>query len=128
MTEIPEKSDSASFEWTIIDDNRTPEGHQTGEQDGSGRGSVSLEIKASDEDSDNTLTFSAVNLPPGLSIDEDSGEISGVISAGAASGSPYSVTVTVTDDGSPAKEASASFTWTVIGEEGVKIFLPLVMK
>jgi hypothetical protein len=124
----PEKSDSASFEWTIIDDNRTPEITKPANRTDLEGAAITLEIEASDEDSDNTLTYSAENLPPGLSIDEDTGEISGVISAGAASGSPYSVTVTVTDDGSPAKEASATFTWTVLSEEGVEIFLPLIMK
>jgi len=42
------------------------------------------------------LTFSAVGLPPGLSIDAN-GLISGTISSGAKAGSPYTVTITATN-------------------------------
>jgi hypothetical protein len=58
----------------------------------------------------NPVAFSAVNLPDGLSIDPDSGTISGIIASGAAVGSPYSVTVTATDGSA---SATQTFTWTV---------------
>jgi flagellar basal body rod protein FlgB len=45
----------------------------------------------------NALTYSAVNLPPGLSVNELTGIISGTISAGADADSPYTVAVTATD-------------------------------
>ncbi len=43
------------------------------------------------------LTYTIEGLPPGLTIDPESGEIQGTIRAGAAILSPYAVTVTATD-------------------------------
>ena len=75
---------------------------------------VSLQVSATDADVPaQTLTYAATGLPAGLSIDVNTGEISGTISAGANAGSPYSVTVTVTDDGTPAESAVETFDWTV---------------
>jgi hypothetical protein len=56
-------------------------------------------------------TFSAVNLPPGLRIDSRDGEIEEHIQNGAASDSPYHVTVTLTAEG---HAYSVSFDWTVL--------------
>jgi VCBS repeat-containing protein len=65
----------------------------------------------SDADRGDTLTFSATNLPPGLSINPATGVISGTISRDASQSSPYAVVVTATDrDG---ESASAGFTWTI---------------
>jgi RHS repeat-associated protein len=72
---------------------------------------VSLSVTASDSDS-NALTFSATGLPSGLSIDSSSGVISGSISSGAGSSSPYLVTVTATDSVAVASAAQA-FVWVV---------------
>ena len=72
---------------------------------------VSVSVGASDADGGDVLTYSAVNLPPGLSIDAGSGLISGTLSYVAAGS--YAVTVTVTDDGVPVASATDSFTWTV---------------
>ena len=72
-------------------------------------GVVSLSAGATDADSD-TLTYDATNLPPGLSINTGTGLISGTVSATAASGSPYAVSVTATDGTTPATD---SFTWTI---------------
>jgi uncharacterized protein (TIGR03118 family) len=57
-----------------------------------------------------TLHFSAMHLPTGLSIDATTGLISGPISLGAASGSPYASQVTATDGTFSDTE---TFTWTV---------------
>ena len=57
---------------------------------------ISLDAGATDADGD-TLTYAASGLPDGLSIDTATGEISGTISLSAASGSPYTVSVTVRD-------------------------------
>lgn len=56
------------------------------------------------------LTYSATGLPSGLSIDPNTGVISGTLPADASENSPYTVTITA-DDG----EATADqvFTWTV---------------
>ena len=61
----------------------------------------------------NAIMYSAMNLPPGVGIDMNSGLISGSIQAGAVAGSPYSVTITAQDDGSPSESATQNFTWTV---------------
>ena len=71
---------------------------------------ISLQVVASDQDGD-TLNYLATNLPPGLTIGAGTGLIAGTISAGASSGSPYNVTVTVLDG--KLGSTSTSFTWTV---------------
>jgi Putative Ig domain len=71
--------------------------------------SVFLPISASDVDGD-VLTYSAVGLPAGLSIDPDSGIISGRVAVGADSTSPLNATVTVYDG---ANSVSQTFAWTV---------------
>src|SRR5262249_41351189 len=70
---------------------------------------VSLGIGATDSDSD-PLTYGASGLPADLLIDSSTGLISGIIAVGASSGSPYSVTVTVSDGHS---SASTTFTGNV---------------
>lgn len=57
-----------------------------------------------------SLTYSAAGLPPGLSIDSQSGLVSGTISATADTGSPYQTTVTLSDG---TNVASQSFSWYV---------------
>jgi len=63
--------------------------------DGEGA-SITLSAAATDPDAD-TLAYEATGLPPGLTIDPATGAISGTITAGAATSSPYSVEVTVSD-------------------------------
>jgi hypothetical protein len=75
---------------------------------------VNLSAGATDPDGD-ALTYEATGLPPGLSIDPDSGLISGAIASGATSGSPYPAEVTVSDGAQV--DATDAFTWT-IGEAG----------
>ena len=41
--------------------------------------------------------FAATNLPPGLSINAETGEITGTVEAGAAEHGPYATTITVTN-------------------------------
>ena len=72
---------------------------------------VTLALAASDPDGD-TLSYSAPGLPPGLSLDAGTGDITGTVGVGAAAGSPYSVTASVSDGG---LSSSVSFTWTVSG-------------
>jgi arylsulfatase A-like enzyme len=79
--------------------------------------SVSLNLEASDPDPGDSLQFSVDPLPPGLSVDIDTGLISGEISHRGADGSPYSVVATVTD--SDGASDSVSFQWTVADDPGV---------
>ena len=67
---------------------------------------VNLAVTASDADGD-SLSFSAVGLPGGLSMDSASGQISGFASAVGN----FSVTVSVNDGNSSSD--STSFNWTV---------------
>jgi serine protease len=69
---------------------------------------TSLQMQASDSDSlqTATLTYSATNLPAGLSISS-----SGLISGTPTTAATYTTTVTATD--STGASGSTSFTWTV---------------
>jgi len=61
-----------------------------------------------------TLTYAAFGLPPGLSINESTGVISGTIGyTYDVIASPYKVTVSVSDG---TELASANFVWTVKSE------------
>ena len=68
---------------------------------------ASLQVKASDTASGQTLTYAAAGLPTGLSISSSSGLISGTPSTAGT----YSVTVTATD--TSGASGSATFSWTV---------------
>ena len=56
------------------------------------------------------MTYSADNLPDGLSIDDETGEISGTVASGADANSPYIVTVSASDGD---HTASQDFTWII---------------
>ena len=74
--------------------------------------SVSVTMSASDSDAPaDTLTWSATGLPPGLSMNESTGQISGVVAYSAAKSTPYPTQVTVTDG---QLDATASFSWTIV--------------
>jgi hypothetical protein len=68
---------------------------------------VSLQIKASDSASGQTLAYSATGLPAGLSINASTGVISGTPTTASTS------TVTVTAQDTTGASGSTSFTWTV---------------
>jgi hypothetical protein len=86
-----------------------------------------LQITAGDPDPEDTLSFSAANLPPGLTIDPETGLISGVIGYNASTYSPYTVTITVMDNGLPAPMSdSAEIQWFVSDVEWLYMYLPVV--
>jgi len=60
-----------------------------------------------------SVTFTATGLPPGLSIGSETGRIEGTVGTTASTTSPYSVTITASDDGVPALVASVDFRWTI---------------
>jgi hypothetical protein len=73
---------------------------------------ISLQVSATDPEGNN-LSYSATGLPTGLTINPSTGLISGTISVGAETSSPYTTTVTVTDDGNPNESSNEVFTWNV---------------
>ena len=75
---------------------------------------VSLQVVANDPNFSQNLTYEASSLPSGLSIDAATGLISGTLAINASLASPYSVSVTVSDDGSPVESDSITFDWTVL--------------
>jgi len=82
----------------------SPPGDQTSDENDT----ISLQIVASDPDTNDTLTYSASNLPDGLSINETTGLISGTLSYSSAG--QNTVTISVSDGSS---SVSIVFTWTV---------------
>ena len=72
-----------------------------------------LAVQASDPDNGpQSLHYSATGLPEGVELEPTNGQFFGTIANGAAAGSPYNVTVTVSDG---AASADVAFTWTVTG-------------
>jgi len=97
---------------TVQSANDPPVVNNPGNQTSQEGATVALNIGASDVDGD-PLSFSAIHLPPGLSINgitPSTAVISGTIANGAATGSPYNVTVTVSDG---VDTTSISLLWTV---------------
>jgi hypothetical protein len=98
----------ASFTWAVADVTTpvvTPPADQSGDEDSAVSG---VFVTATDADGD-TLTFGATNLPPGLTINPTTGEITGTLAAGSAG--TYTVTVSASDG---FNTGTANFTWTVI--------------
>jgi subtilase family serine protease len=99
---------SASFTWTINSaTGNTVTVTNPGNQTGTVGTAASLQIKATDSASGQTLTYSATGLPTGLSISSTTGLISGTPTTAGT----YSVTVTAKD--TTGATGSASFTWTI---------------
>ncbi|MBJ7881022.1 malectin domain-containing carbohydrate-binding protein [Gelidibacter salicanalis] len=73
---------------------------------------ITLQISATDPEA-GSISYAATGLPNGLSIDATTGLISGTISIGASSNSPYTVEVTVVDDGTPQQSTMVTFIWNV---------------
>ncbi len=111
---LPARSDTHGVAITVVELNAAPTITSPGTQTTAEDDWASLAIVASDPDiPGDTLHFSATGLPPGLGINTATGVISGAIPFDAAAGSPYTVTVTVADDGTPQRTASTTFLWNV---------------
>ncbi len=83
---------------------------------------VSVAVDASDNDGGDIavgaaviISYEAENLPPGLSINEETGVISGVIESDAED--VYESRVIVLDSGFPTAGAIDNFTWTVTSSD-----------
>jgi hypothetical protein len=99
------ESASQTFAWTVAHFAISNPGDQTNAVGDS----VSVTTGGSDPDGD-TLTFTASNLPPGLSIDPGSGDVTGTISGPINDGVPYAVTLSASDG---THTATQTFNWTV---------------
>ncbi len=93
--------------WTVVP-NYTPILANPGDQSSAGGATVSKQLLATDANND-PITYSATGLPPGISVNANTGLISGTL--GSSSGS-YNVTATASDG---IASADQSFTWTVTG-------------
>jgi serine protease len=99
---------STTFLWTV-----TPSGGNTvtvtnpGNQSSTAGTATTLQITASDDQQNQTLTYSSSGLPAGLSLNSSTGLVSGTPTTAGTS----NVTVTATDR--LGYKGSASFTWTV---------------
>jgi|GEM_PF-4547766 len=102
---------SVSFSWQVASLS-PPVLTNPGTQNNAEADAVSLPLAASDPNG-LTISYAASGLPAGLSIDGNTGIISGTISYGAAqvNGGRYSVTATVTDQ--VGASASQTFSWTI---------------
>ncbi|TDU34167.1 PKD domain-containing protein, partial [Gelidibacter sediminis] len=110
----PSESTKVTFTWTITAAavNGAPVVTNPGSQTNIEGEAITLQISATDPESD-ALTYSATGLPNGLTIDASTGLISGTVATGSATNSPYTVEVTVTDDGTPSESTKVTFTWTI---------------
>ncbi|MDH6115047.1 hypothetical protein P3T36_007336 [Kitasatospora sp. MAP12-15] len=101
-------SGNASFAWTI---NPVAGNSVTVTNPGSQTGTVgtaaTVQIKASDSASGQTLSYTATGLPAGLSINASTGQITGTPSTAGTS------TVSVTAKDTTNASGSTTFTWTV---------------
>ncbi|MCK0126990.1 cadherin repeat domain-containing protein, partial [Gelidibacter sp. F2691] len=111
----PSASTKITFTWNVTvaeAENQAPVVTNPNTQNSVEGATVTLQIVASDADKDN-LSYAVTGLPSGLAMDATTGLISGTISADASANSPYTVEVTVTDDGAPSASTQITFTWNV---------------
>ncbi|MEX1208014.1 MAG: putative Ig domain-containing protein, partial [Acidimicrobiia bacterium] len=108
----PSLFDEVAFGWTVTGVNRPPLVTSPSDQASAEGEVVSLLVAGSDPDGDD-LAWTAAGLPPGLSIDPGSGEISGTLDYDSSNGSPYGATVRATDAGDPTKFTEVAFSWSV---------------
>jgi hypothetical protein len=109
---------SQSFVWAIANTPRPPWLEYPTFQASPIGANVSLQLVGGSPDNE-TLTYSASGLPPGLSVDPNTGLISGTITGPAQS---YTVTATVTDTSN--LKASQTFTWQVGTPQILRTCLP----
>jgi VCBS repeat-containing protein len=110
---------TATVNITVTGVNDPPDVTNPGPQINTVGDTVSLPVEAGDVDGD-FLTYSAIGLPPGLSISSTMGLISGTL--GGDSAGSYTVTVEVSDG---ALTAGVTFRWAV--SEGLH-YLPRVAR
>ena len=101
------------FPLTVNNTDRPPTVTNPGNQANKEDEAISFLVVASDVDTPDrgdVLTYSAVNLPPGLSINPVTGYIYGIVTLTASNTSPYSVFVSVSDG---QLTTTVNFTWAI---------------
>jgi len=112
VVDIHGASDTATVTVTITGVNDAPETTGISDQTNDDNDSVNLNVSGSFSDVEgDTLTYSMIGQPSGLTINATTGVISGTIASSASTGSPYTVTVTANDG--QGGTVNAPFTWTV---------------
>jgi hypothetical protein len=106
------QSDTELFTWTVADINRPPALINPGNQTNAETAFVSLLLTGNDADGD-TVTYSAVGLPPSLTVNAITGVVSGTL-APSSSGT-YDVTARAHDGNFT---TGVVFTWTVTSASG----------
>ena len=105
-----ELTTAAVFSWTVLNFNRPPELVTTNQSSREGQ-AVTYQLPASDPDGD-SLFFTFNGLPPGLTMNETTGLITGTAAPGSAG--LYTVNVGVRDVvPSESRSIFRSFTWIV---------------
>ncbi len=102
--------DTTSLTPFLCAPNRNPTVTAIGDRNDKEGTVVSFQVMANDPDGD-TLTYAAPGLPSGISINTQTGLISGTIAANSAN--TYPIVVTVTDGRIPEGKATTAFTWVV---------------
>ncbi len=111
----PPESDSELFTITVGNVNRPPVLGAIGNRTINQGQLLAINITASDPDGD-AVSFAGGILPSGASlIDNNNGTASFSWTPGASQTGPFSVTVSVTDNGTPPQSDSETFTITVQG-------------
>src|SRR5439155_808248 len=105
-TDPSSNSASTTFTWTVTDVT-TPTSAPVVDQTGNEGPSANLTVAATDADGD-ALSYTATGLPAGLSINKDTGAISGTIDAQTQG--TFAVSVSASDGHNT---GTASFTWKV---------------
>jgi len=103
---------SMTFTWYVDDTFRPPVFDNPGSQSSAKGQLVSLPISATAPDG-GQINYGATGLPPGLSIDPITGEISGVPAANASTDTPYTVTVGALAQNGVSYLSSTTFDWSV---------------
>ena len=108
----PRLSDTELVTIVLPEYNHPPTVDEIGDLSTAEGEAVRFPVNAADPDG-NEIEFAATGLPSGIGINPVTGFITGEADFTAGSGSPYRVTVTVTDNGSPAAATSVNFVWEV---------------
>lgn len=113
---------TATITVTVTPENDAPVGTALPPQDTEDGAVIAVPVAGNFSDVDgDTLTYTAADLPPGLSIDPDSGVISGTIdnSASQINGGTYTATITVSDGNGGTTTQTITFNITNPGPTAV---------